>query len=62
MSTPKSPNCTGHQCAGHDAEHVHGPTCGHRAVSHGDHVDYLVGDHLHNVHGGHCDNHGPMPK
>jgi hypothetical protein len=27
-------------------------------VPHGDHVDYLVGGHLHHSHGGHCDNHG----
>jgi hypothetical protein len=26
---------------------VHGPGCGHEAVPHGDHVDYLVDDHLH---------------
>ncbi len=27
---------------GHAGTHVHGPTCGHPAVPHGDHVDYLV--------------------
>jgi len=27
-------------------------------VPHGDHTDYLVGDHLHHPHGDHCDDHG----
>jgi hypothetical protein len=55
--------CTpAHGCAGHDAAHVHGPDCGHPAVPHGDHVDYLVDGHLHHPHGGHCDDHGPLPK
>jgi hypothetical protein len=53
--------CTrGHMCDGHEAGHVHGPTCGHAAVPHGDHVDYLVAGHLHHVHDGHCDDHGPL--
>jgi hypothetical protein len=51
--------CTsGHQCRGHAAGHVHGANCGHEAVPHGDHIDYLVDGHLHNVHDGHCDDHG----
>jgi hypothetical protein len=29
-------------------------------VPHGDHVDYLVGGHLHHPHGNHCDDHGPV--
>lgn len=49
-----------HNCAGHDADHVHGPDCGHEAVPHGDHVDYLVDGHLHHPHGDHCDDHGPV--
>lgn len=53
--------CTpSHACSGHDADHVHGPGCGHEAVPHGDHVDYLVDGHLHHPHGDHCDNHGPV--
>ncbi len=53
--------CTpGHQCPGHDATHEHGPECGHPAVPHGDHVDYLVEGHLHHPHGDHCDDHGPV--
>lgn len=47
-----------HKCGGHDASHVHGPNCGHEAVPHGDHVDYLVDGHLHHPHGNHCDDHG----
>lgn len=51
--------CTpSHQCGGHEQGHVHGPKCGHEAVPHGDHVDYLVQDHLHHPHHGHCDDHG----
>jgi len=53
--------CTpAHACAGHDAAHVHGPSCGHEAVPHGDHLDYLVGNHLHHACEGHCDDHGPI--
>ncbi|MBZ5715879.1 hypothetical protein K7C98_42180 [Nannocystis pusilla] len=47
-----------HRCRGHTDGHTHGADCGHPAVPHGDHVDYLVGDHLHHPHGGHCDHHG----
>lgn len=53
--------CTpAHACGAHDASHVHGPGCGHPAVPHGDHVDYLVNGHLHHPHGSHCDDHGPV--
>lgn len=45
---------------GHGAGHVHGPGCGHEAVPHGDHVDYLVDGRLHHPHGAHCDDHGPV--
>lgn len=51
-----------HHCGGHPANHVHGPSCGHEAVPHSDHVDYLVGGHLHHPHGGHCDDHGPVQR
>lgn len=40
--------------------HAHGPSCGHEAVPHGDHVDYLVDGRLHHAHGEHCDDHGPV--
>lgn len=53
--------CTGgHACGGHTAGHVHGAGCGHEAVPHGDHVDYLVDGHLHHQHEGHCDDHGRL--
>ncbi len=37
--------------------HEHGPGCGHPAVEHGDHVDYIHGGHRHAPHGGHYDEH-----
>lgn len=37
--------------------HVHGPGCGHVAVEHGDHVDYLHDGQRHAAHGGHYDQH-----
>ncbi len=60
--TSQNPSsCTpDHSCKGHDQAHVHGAGCGHEAVPHGDHVDYIVGGHLHHQHGDHCDNHGPI--
>lgn len=39
-------------------EHEHGPECGHAAVVHGDHVDYVHDGHLHAAHGSHYDEHG----
>lgn len=38
-------------------EHVHGPGCGHVAVEHGNHVDYLHNGHRHAEHGAHYDEH-----
>ena len=35
--------------------HTHGPGCGHPAVVHGAHVDYLHDGHLHHEHDGHYD-------
>ncbi len=40
-----------------DHTHQHGPGCGHTAVKHGDHVDYLHDGHLHHMHAGHVDEH-----
>ena len=37
--------------------HVHGPACGHVAVRHGDHVDYVHDGHRHAAHGRHYDEH-----
>ena len=56
-------DCTpNHSCDGHAASHVHGPDCGHEAVPHGDHVDYLVDGHLHHPHDHHCDDHGQLAR
>ena len=40
-----------------DQTHVHGPGCGHIAVRHEDHVDYLNHGHLEHDEGGHTDEH-----
>ena len=40
-----------------DHRHVHGPECGHPAVPHGDHVDYVHDGHRHAPHGEHYDEH-----
>lgn len=60
----RNPNaCTpDHRCADHEQGHRHGPGCGHPSVPHGDHTDYLVGDHLHHPHGEHCDDHGLIER
>ena len=53
--------CTpNHDCHAHADDHTHGPGCGHEAVPHGDHIDYLVDGHLHHPHEVHCDDHGPV--
>lgn len=47
---------SGHEPAGvHD--HRHGPDCGHPAVRHGDHVDYVHDGHRHAPHEEHYDEH-----
>jgi hypothetical protein len=51
-----------HRCGGHASQHKHGAQCGHEAVPHGDHVDYLVEGHLHHPHGDHCDDHGTLAR
>jgi hypothetical protein len=59
----KNPESTDqHNCQDHEREHRHGPGCGHEAVPHGDHTDYLVNDHLHHVEGGQCRNHGAVKR
>jgi hypothetical protein len=61
VSSTNPVECTpSHRCGGHDADHEHGPGCGHHAIPHGDHVDYVVSGHLHHAHGSHCDHHGPV--
>ena len=46
-----------HTAVPEEHEHVHGPGCGHAAVPHGDHVDYVHDGHRHAPHGGHYDEH-----
>jgi len=38
-------------------DHTHGENCGHQAVEHEDHVDYMHGEHMHAEHDGHYDEH-----
>jgi zinc transport system permease protein len=40
-----------------DHPHAHGADCGHVAVRHGDHVDYVHDGHRHAAHGRHYDEH-----
>ncbi|CAN5583580.1 metal ABC transporter permease [soil metagenome] len=40
-----------------DHSHAHGPKCGHMAVPHDDHVDYVHDGHRHAPHGEHYDEH-----
>jgi zinc transport system permease protein len=47
----------GHAVVPEEHGHRHGDDCGHPAVPHGDHVDYVHGGHRHAVHGGHYDEH-----
>jgi hypothetical protein len=37
--------------------HVHDVDCGHRAIGHGSHLDYLHDEHRHAGHGRHYDEH-----
>ena len=52
MSTSKH-TCNQH----HNHPHIHGPDCGHTAIKHGDHIDYLHDGHLHHPHENHVDEH-----
>jgi zinc transport system permease protein len=46
-----------HTAVPEDHGHEHGRECGHPAVPHGDHVDYVHDGHRHAPHGGHYDEH-----
>jgi zinc transport system permease protein len=46
-----------HTVVPEDHHHEHGPDCGHLAVPHGDHVDYVHDGHRHAQHGEHYDEH-----
>jgi len=41
-------------------DHEHGPDCGHPAIEHNHHVDYLHDGHRHAPHEGHYDEHNPL--
>jgi len=61
VSAANPDRCTpDHRCASSEQGHQHGPGCGHEAVPHGKHTDYLVDGHLHHPHQGHCDDHGAL--
>jgi zinc transport system permease protein len=48
---------TDHTVVPEDHEHEHGDDCGHLAVPHEDHVDYVHDGHRHAPHGSHYDEH-----
>ena len=50
-------NASDHQTTEEQHAHDHGPTCGHPAVEHGDHVDYIHDGHRHAPHADHYDEH-----
>ncbi|WP_209022024.1 metal ABC transporter permease [Nocardioides sp. 503] len=52
---PPDETATPHDAAQHD--HDHGPACGHAAIPHGDHVDYVHDGHRHAPHEQHYDEH-----
>jgi len=61
VTTANPDKCTPiNSCAANEKPHAHGANCGHEAVPHGNHVDYLVDGHLHHPHGTHCDDHGKL--
>jgi hypothetical protein len=60
ISAPNPSGCTPGFHDGHSAQHHHGAGCGHEAIPHGNHTDYLADGHLHHAHGDHCDDHGAV--
>ncbi|HET6625964.1 MAG TPA: metal ABC transporter permease [Nocardioidaceae bacterium] len=46
-----------HSAVPESHQHEHGEDCGHHAVRHGDHVDYVHDGHRHAPHGSHYDEH-----
>lgn len=53
----EDPRVTGVHVTAETHPHRHDDTCGHPAVEHGDHTDYLHDGHLHAAHGRHYDEH-----
>jgi hypothetical protein len=49
--------CATHSKHAQAHQHQHGLNCGHPAVQHDGHTDYLDGGHLHHAHGAHADEH-----
>ncbi|MGD9962183.1 metal ABC transporter permease [Nocardioides sp.] len=47
----------GHEASTEEHPHEHGENCGHRAVPHDDHLDYVHDGHRHAPHGEHYDEH-----
>lgn len=56
-STAAAGRDTDHTVVPEDHEHEHGEDCGHPAVPHDDHVDYVHDGHRHAPHGSHYDEH-----
>lgn len=56
-SVPAGTPGAGHVVVPEDHEHEHGEDCGHPAVPHDDHVDYVHDGHRHAPHGSHYDEH-----
>ncbi len=54
---PEDPRLAGVHVTAGTHPHVHGDDCGHPAVEHDDHTDYLHDGHLHAAHGRHYDEH-----
>lgn len=50
----------GRRCLCDSAKHVHGSGCGHLAIMHDGHIDYIVNGKLHHQNGEHCEDHGPI--
>lgn len=48
---------TDHTVVSETHAHEHSEQCGHRAIPHGDHVDYVHDGHRHAPHGSHYDEH-----
>ncbi len=57
LSAPFAAGQAGVRRVEEDHTHVHGPDCGHPAVPHDDHVDYVHDGHRHAEHESHYDEH-----
>ena len=57
LSAPFAAGQAGVRRVEEDHIHVHGPDCGHPAVPHDDHVDYVHDGHRHAEHESHYDEH-----